>query len=165
MQSKYQNQITVSLSLQFCCVRWEQHKILGDEQRIWIFWGGKGVPLSVVNQEMRESCDKSAGQLNWKQTKNQTTSWGFLQLLLLPSIWRTNRWSQILQEEVCYRSKLSGPSHPIYSLVPACFFWASLNYSSCDLKACLLLYYQFEITNILFYFKKTIFRNSWGEDF
>lgn len=26
--------------------------------------GGKGVPLGVDNQEMRESCGKSAGQLN-----------------------------------------------------------------------------------------------------
>lgn len=41
-------------------------------------WRGKGVPLVVVNQEMRESCDKSAGQLNWKQAKNQATSWCFL---------------------------------------------------------------------------------------
>lgn len=72
---------------------------------------------------------------------------------------------QILQEEYCYRSRLSGASHAIYSLVPACFFCASLNYSSCDLESCLLLYYQFEITNTLFYFQKTIFHESWDEDF
>lgn len=116
-------------------------------------WEGKGVPLGMVIQETRESCDKSAGQLNWEEKKKKTQTI-LMFSLITGSVFSKYRvaclhWMQdtlhlndrlvatdparggLLQKQAVRSSRMACPS---CSPAPASVFLASLNNSSCALE-------------------------------